>query len=89
MAEEVTHDVVVLGGGFAGVAVATRLARDGIGVMLIDRNNYHQFQPLLYQVATAQIGVTAVARPLRDMFSQARAGAAQGCPGHLASATDT
>ena len=43
--------VVIVGGGFAGVGCARRLAgRDDVRVTLIDRNNYHQFQPLLYQV---------------------------------------
>jgi NADH:ubiquinone reductase (H+-translocating) len=48
--------VVVVGGGFAGVACATLLAEDErVGVTLIDQNGYHQFQPLLYQVATAEL----------------------------------
>ena len=48
--------VVVVGGGFAGVGCARRLAgHDDVHVTLIDRNNYHQFQPLLYQVATSQL----------------------------------
>jgi NADH dehydrogenase len=63
-----TFQVVVLGGGFAGVAAAKDLSRKGLRVVLIDKNNYHQFQPLLYQVATAQIGVSEVARPFRSMF---------------------
>ncbi|WP_210416612.1 NAD(P)/FAD-dependent oxidoreductase [Tomitella fengzijianii] len=61
-------DVVVVGGGFAGVAAATRLGQAGVDVLLIDANDYHQFQPLLYQVATSQIGISEVARPLRSMF---------------------
>jgi len=68
MAEQTTHEVVIVGGGFAGVAAATQLDRDGVSVLLIDKNNYHQFQPLLYQVATAQISVADVARPLRGIF---------------------
>jgi len=68
MAEQLTPEVLIVGGGFAGVAAATQLARDGVGVLLIDKNNYHQFQPLLYQVATAQISVSDVARPLRGIF---------------------
>jgi len=68
MAEQLTHEVLIVGGGSAGVAAATQLARDGVGVLLIDKNNYHQFQPLLYQVATAQISVSGVARPLRGIF---------------------
>jgi NADH:quinone reductase (non-electrogenic) len=43
--------VLVLGGGLAGVACAQKLGDEGIDVVLVDRNDYHQFQPLLYQVA--------------------------------------
>jgi NADH:ubiquinone reductase (H+-translocating) len=63
-----TYQVIVVGGGFAGMAAAGKLGRRGIRVLLIDANNYHQFQPLLYQVAASQIGVSAVARPLRSEF---------------------
>jgi NADH dehydrogenase len=66
----VKRTVVVVGGGFAGVACAKGLAKHGVDVRLIDRNNYHQFQPLLYQVATAQLGVPDIARPLRDIFTK-------------------
>jgi NADH:quinone reductase (non-electrogenic) len=60
--------VVIVGGGFAGVACAKHLARHDVRVTLIDRHDYNQFQPLLYQVATAQIETSDVARPLRAMF---------------------
>ncbi|MFE5837969.1 NAD(P)/FAD-dependent oxidoreductase [Arthrobacter sp. NPDC056493] len=63
-----TYQVIVVGGGFAGMTAAEQLGRKGIRVLLIDANNYHQFQPLLYQVAASQIGVSAVARPLRSVF---------------------
>ncbi|NWL26426.1 NADH dehydrogenase FAD-containing subunit [Paenarthrobacter ureafaciens] len=63
-----SYQVIVVGGGFAGVAAAKELGRKGVRVLLIDSNNYHQFQPLLYQVATSQIGVSAIARPLRSVF---------------------
>jgi NADH:ubiquinone reductase (H+-translocating) len=62
------YQVVIVGGGFAGMATAQNLARTGAHVALIDQNNYHQFHPLLYQVATAQIAVPTVARPLRAIF---------------------
>ena len=68
MPTTISHDVIVLGGGFAGVAAAQHLAGKGVEVLLIDKNNYHQFQPLHYQIATSQIGVSEVARPLRIMF---------------------
>ncbi len=65
--------VVVVGGGFAGVGCARRLAgRDGVRVTLIDRNNYHQFQPLLYQVATSQLSSSDVAFSLRKLFDDDR-----------------
>ncbi|WP_427016847.1 NAD(P)/FAD-dependent oxidoreductase [Pseudarthrobacter sp. P1] len=64
----VPSQVIVLGGGFAGMAAAEHLGRKGIDVLLIDKNNYHQFQPLLYQVATAQLGASVVARSLRSIF---------------------
>lgn len=63
-----TDHVVVVGGGFGGVACAKRLAKKGVRVTLIDRNTYHQFQPLLYQVATAQLAPGDVMRPLRGLF---------------------
>jgi len=61
--------VVVVGGGFAGVGCVRRLAdRDDVRVTLIDRNNYHQFQPLLYQVATSQLASSDIAYSLRKLF---------------------
>ncbi|MET7995248.1 NAD(P)/FAD-dependent oxidoreductase [Amycolatopsis sp. NPDC005232] len=63
-----SRNVVVLGGGLAGVACARRLGDEGIGVTLVDRNDYHQFQPLLYQVATSQLPAEDIARPHRVIF---------------------
>jgi NADH:ubiquinone reductase (H+-translocating) len=60
--------VLIVGGGFAGVACAGRLAKHDVKVILFDQNNYHQFQPLLYQVATAQIAAYDIARPLHAIF---------------------
>ena len=60
--------VVVVGGGFAGVACARHLASDkDVQVTLIDRNDYHQFQPLLYQVATSMLAAGDIAYPLRKI----------------------
>ncbi len=59
---------MIVGGGFAGVACAKRLADADVRVTIIDRHNYNQFQPLLYQVATAQVSTDGVARPLREIF---------------------
>ena len=60
--------VLVLGGGLAGVACAKQLGDEGIRVTLVDRNDYHQFQPLLYQVASAQLPAEDIARPHRTIF---------------------
>ncbi|MFL5863566.1 MAG: NAD(P)/FAD-dependent oxidoreductase [Solirubrobacteraceae bacterium] len=63
--------VVIIGGGFAGLGCAQRLAEhDDIHVTLIDRNNYHQFQPLLYQVATSQLAPSDIADSLRAVFAE-------------------
>src|SRR5499425_3049149 len=59
--------VVIVGGGFAGLACARKLAKsDDIRVTLIDKNNYSQFLPLLYQLATAQLATDDVAASLRQ-----------------------
>jgi NADH dehydrogenase len=59
--------VVIVGGGFAGLGCARKLAKSGdVQVTLIDKNNYHQFQPLLYQVATAELASSNVATSLRQ-----------------------
>ena len=63
-----TTTVLIVGGGFAGVACAQELAKQDVEVILLDQNNYHQFQPMLYQVATAQLAAYDIARPLRGIF---------------------
>lgn len=60
--------VVIVGGGFAGLNAARKLAGTGTEVLLLDRNNYHGFWPLLYQVATAGIEPEAIGYPLRALF---------------------
>ena len=60
--------VVILGGGFAGVGAARKLKDADVDVVLVDKHNYHTFQPLLYQVATDLLERTAVGHPLRDLF---------------------
>jgi NADH:ubiquinone reductase (H+-translocating) len=60
--------VVVLGAGFAGLAAVRRLARAPVDVTLVDGHNFHTFQPLLYQVATAGLGPGDVAYPVRTIF---------------------
>jgi len=64
-----SRHIVIVGGGFGGLSCARRLAkRDDVRVTLIDKNNYHQFQPLLYQVATCQLAPTDIAANLRRQF---------------------
>lgn len=60
--------VVIVGGGFAGLQVAKRLARSQARVTLIDRRNHHIFQPLLYQVATAALSPANIAAPIRKIL---------------------
>jgi NADH dehydrogenase len=60
--------VIVLGAGFAGIEVARGLGAAGVGVTLIDRQNHHLFQPLLYQVATAALSPADIAEPVRKML---------------------
>ncbi|HEY9410490.1 MAG TPA: FAD-dependent oxidoreductase [Jiangellaceae bacterium] len=60
--------VLVLGGGLAGVTCARTLGDEGVDVTLVDRNDYNQFQPLLYQVASSQLPAADIARPHRTIF---------------------
>ena len=59
---------LVLGGGLAGVAAAQALGQNAVTTTLVDRADYHQFQPLLYQVATSQLPAEDIARPHRTIF---------------------
>src|SRR6516225_6403692 len=71
-AESSDKHVVIVGGGFAGLGCARALARRrGVRVTLLDRNNYHQFKPMLYQVATSQLAPADVAFSLRKVFLRA------------------
>ena len=62
------HRVVIVGGGFGGLKLAQELADQPVEVTLVDRRNFHTFQPLLYQVATAMLDPAAIARSLRAIF---------------------
>jgi NADH dehydrogenase len=64
--------VVIIGGGFAGLHVAMGLKRAPVQVTLIDRRNFHLFQPLLYQVATGGLSPANIAAPLRDILARQR-----------------
>jgi len=63
-----TPTVVIVGAGFGGLEAAKNLARAPVRVILIDRNNYHLFQPLLYQVAMAGLEPSSIARPVRRIL---------------------
>src|ERR1700682_3615598 len=65
-----THRVLILGGGFAGLNAAQKLKRAPVEVTLIDRRNFHLFQPLLYQVATGSLSPGEISAPLRGVLSQ-------------------
>src|ERR1700757_2325315 len=67
---EQKHKVVILGGGFAGLAAAQALNRAPVDITLIDRRNFHLFQPLLYQVATGSLSPGEIAAPLRSVLSR-------------------
>jgi NADH dehydrogenase len=62
--------VLVLGGGFGGIGAARKLKNADVDVTLVDKHNYHTFQPLLYQVATDLLEMTACGHPLRDLFHE-------------------
>src|SRR5689334_17005437 len=62
--------VIIIGGGFGGLSAAQALKSAPVDVTLIDRRNYHLFQPLLYQVATGSLGPGEIAAPLRGVFSR-------------------
>src|SRR5271155_678158 len=65
---EQRHRVVILGGGFGGLNAAQKLKRAPVDVTLIDRRNFHLFQPLLYQVATGSLSPGEITAPLRAVL---------------------
>ncbi|MDF9794760.1 NADH dehydrogenase [Catalinimonas alkaloidigena] len=62
--------VVIIGGGFAGIQIIKNLRMKDVQVVMLDRHNYHTFQPLLYQVATAGLEPDSIAGPLRKVFDE-------------------
>jgi len=64
------HRVIVLGGGFGGLSAVQRLKRAPVEVTLIDRRNFHLFQPLMYQIATGSLSPGEIAAPLRGVLSR-------------------
>jgi NADH dehydrogenase len=67
---EKNHRVVILGGGFGGLAAVMKLKRAPVEMILIDRRNFHLFQPLMYQVATGSLSPGDIAAPLRGVLSR-------------------
>src|SRR5690606_10777186 len=68
MSENKKPRVVVIGGGFAGIQFVRNLDKSVFDVLLFDKVNHHQFQPLFYQVATSQIEPASISFPLRNIF---------------------
>jgi NADH dehydrogenase len=68
-ASSISHRVVILGGGFGGLYAAKALRHAPVDVTLLDRRNFHLFQPLLYQVATGSLSAGEIAAPLRSLLS--------------------
>ena len=69
---ESRHRVVVVGGGFGGLKAARDLSRLAVDVTLVDRRNFHLFQPLLYQVATGALSPANIAAPIRALLKRAK-----------------
>src|SRR5215210_74014 len=65
-----THRVVIVGAGFAGLSLAQALGGTPLRVTVVDRRNYHLFQPLLYQVATADLAPSEIAQPVRRILGR-------------------
>ena len=72
MGETSVHRVVVIGGGFGGIQAISKLARAPVEITLVDRRNFHLFQPLTYQVATGALSPGEIAYPLRTIFKRQR-----------------
>lgn len=64
--------IVIVGAGFAGLRLAQELNNTDYEVLLLDKHNYHQFQPLMYQVATARLEPTSISFPLRKVFQKSK-----------------
>ncbi|MBP2635426.1 MAG: yjlD [Firmicutes bacterium] len=70
MKEQHQPHIVVIGAGFGGIRAARKLSKLNVQVTLIDRHNYHLFQPLLYQVSTATLSIDDIAYPIRAMIKK-------------------
>ena len=60
--------VIIVGGGFGGLKLANKLKRSNFQVVLVDKNNYHQFPPLVYQVASSGMEPSSISFPFRKIF---------------------
>ncbi len=66
--EEQVKKIVIIGGGFGGIELAKKLKNENVSVTILDKHNYHTFQPLLYQVATGGLEADSIAFPIRRIF---------------------
>lgn len=66
----VSPRIVIIGAGFAGISLAKKLKNSDVQVVLIDKHNYHNFQPLMYQVATGGLDAGSIAYPIRKIFQE-------------------
>ena len=62
--------IVIIGGGFAGISLAKKLRNKKVQVVLLDKHNYHNFQPLMYQVATGGLEPDSIAYPIRKVVQE-------------------
>ena len=65
---QIKQKIIVVGGGFAGIQLVRQLDGNLFDILLIDKINHHQFQPLFYQVATSQLEPSSISFPLRNVF---------------------
>lgn len=72
IAETSKKRIVIVGGGFGGLQLARKLLKSDYQIVLIDKNNYHQFQPLFYQVATAGLEPSTISFPFRKIFQKSK-----------------
>lgn len=62
--------IIIVGGGFGGLKLANKLKKSGFQVVLVDKNNYHQFQPLIYQIASSGMEPSSISFPFREIFQK-------------------
>ncbi len=66
------NKVVIIGGGFAGLQLAKKLMKADLKVILVDKQNHHQFQPLFYQVASGRLEPSSISFPFRKIFQKSK-----------------